>query len=75
MDERQPPQSSSGTVVFLAGVVAVGGGVVLFLAALLGPLLLQLAGISMAVVAFVGLHFWLWGRSMPSGESDESESD
>jgi hypothetical protein len=76
MDEpRQPPPNSSGTAVILAGVVAVGGAAFLFLAALLGPALLQLAGIGLAIVGFVGLHFWLWGCSMPTGQPDDSDPD
>lgn len=73
MQQPSPPPSSSGTVVILAALAVASSAVVLFLAALLGPNLLVIAGIGMALVAFVGLHFWLWGRSMPAAEPDDDQ--
>lgn len=48
MQQPSPPPSSSGTVVILAALAVASSAVVLFLAALLGPNLLVIAGIGMA---------------------------
>jgi hypothetical protein len=70
-DNSRPPSSAAGTVVILTAVLATSCLLILFLVALLGPLLIQVVGIAAALVAFGGLHYWLWGRSMPEREPDD----
>jgi hypothetical protein len=57
-----------GTVVIVAAVLGMAGLAFVFLLALLGPMFFQIVGIGLALCAFGGMHYWLWGRSMPERE-------